>query len=91
MTCIFLKKRYNIVCSAPVAQLDRVFGYEPNGWGFDSLRVRQKKGGKVFLPPFLHVFVYLDSFCAFSLKIELSQQYDLSSFFLLSFLEFGSL
>ena len=24
---------------ALVAQLDRVFGYEPKGWGFDSLRV----------------------------------------------------
>ena len=25
----------------PVAQLDRVFGYEPNGWGFESLQVHQ--------------------------------------------------
>ena len=31
----FFKK----VVNALVAQLDRVFGYEPKGWGFDSLRV----------------------------------------------------
>jgi hypothetical protein len=28
-------------CSAPVAQLDRVPGYEPGGRGFESLRARQ--------------------------------------------------
>ena len=27
---------------APVAQLDRVSGYEPEGQGFESLRARQK-------------------------------------------------
>ena len=27
---------------APVAQLDRVFGYEPKGRAFESLRVRQE-------------------------------------------------
>ena len=27
--------------NAPVAQLDRVFGYEPKGQGFESLRARQ--------------------------------------------------
>ena len=27
---------------APVAQLDRVSGYEPEGRAFESLRVRQK-------------------------------------------------
>ena len=33
--------RQNIGCSnAPVAQLDRVIGYEPIGQGFESLRVR---------------------------------------------------
>ena len=32
--CIFL---------APVAQLDRVSGYEPEGRAFESLRVRQRK------------------------------------------------
>ena len=26
----------------PVAQLDRVFGYEPKGQGFESLQARQK-------------------------------------------------
>lgn len=33
--------RQNIGCSnAPVAQLDRVIGYEPIGQGFESLQVR---------------------------------------------------
>ena len=40
----FLKKTSIIDGDAPVAQLDRVFGYEPNGWGFDSLRVRHHMG-----------------------------------------------
>ena len=29
----------------PVAQLDRVFGYEPKGQGFESLQARQMYGG----------------------------------------------
>ena len=29
------------ICSAPVAQLDRVLGYEPRGRAFESLRARQ--------------------------------------------------
>ena len=29
-------------CKAPVAQLDRVFGYEPKGRAFESLRVHQE-------------------------------------------------
>ena len=31
---------------APVAQLDRVFGYEPKGQGFESLQARQKRSSK---------------------------------------------
>ena len=31
------------VVNATVAQLDRVLGYEPNGRGFESLRLHQKK------------------------------------------------
>ena len=30
-------------CDVLVAQLDRVFGYEPNGWRFESSRAHQKK------------------------------------------------
>ena len=30
----------------PVAQLDRVFGYEPKGQGFESLQARQKRSSK---------------------------------------------
>ena len=33
---------------APVAQLDRVFGYEPKGQGFESLLARQKR--RLFQP-----------------------------------------
>ena len=31
-----------LIFLAPVAQLDRVSGYEPEGRAFESLRVRQK-------------------------------------------------
>ena len=33
----------NSFCYAPVAQLDRVSGYEPEGREFESLRARQMK------------------------------------------------
>ena len=38
-------------CDVLVAQLDRVFGYEPNGWRFESSRAHQKKAnlGSSFL------------------------------------------
>ena len=39
---------------APVAQLDRVLGYEPNGREFESLRVHQKKAHAVAWAFFLH-------------------------------------
>ena len=45
-----LKKRY-----APIAQLDRVTGYEPVGRGFESLSAYQKYGEGFCLP---HIFVY---------------------------------
>ena len=32
---------YTCLC-APVAQLDRALGFEPRGWGFKSLRARQR-------------------------------------------------
>ena len=35
------KLSYNAINTAPVAQLDRVGGFEPLGRGFESLRVRQ--------------------------------------------------
>ena len=34
---------YYIISLVPVAQLDRVFGYEPKGRGFESLQARHKK------------------------------------------------
>ena len=37
---------------APVAQLDRVLGYEPRGQEFESLRARQIKKGSTFVDPF---------------------------------------
>ena len=37
------KEIYNLIF-APVAQLDRVFGYEPKGQGFESLMACQNNG-----------------------------------------------
>ena len=49
--------RQNIGCSnAPVAQLDRVIGYEPIGQGFESLRVR-------------HSFFSSTCACSFSYRV----------------------
>ncbi len=36
--------------NAPVAQLDRVLGYEPSGREFESLRARQKLKGPLVGP-----------------------------------------
>ena len=36
------KSPKQVICTAPVAQLDRVSGYEPEGRAFESLRVRHK-------------------------------------------------
>ena len=33
---------FNVVCQAPVAQLDRAPDYESGGWGFKSLRARHE-------------------------------------------------
>ncbi len=41
--CKTKKSVYNAQLSAPVAQLDRVLGYEPRGQEFESLRARQIK------------------------------------------------
>ena len=38
---------------ALLAQLDRVFGYEPKGQGFESLAARQKHGTPNGVPCFL--------------------------------------
>lgn len=47
---IFIKNTSNIknfvveyIIDASVAQLDRVAGFEPVGWGFESLRMHQMK------------------------------------------------
>ena len=44
------KLGYNATNTAPVAQLDRVGGFEPLGRGFESLRVRQFKASKALQP-----------------------------------------
>lgn len=36
------KMEYNSP-SASLAQLDRVLGFEPSGWGFESLRVQREE------------------------------------------------
>ena len=41
MLTIFCESVNIISVNATVAQLDRVFGYEPNGRGFESLRLHQ--------------------------------------------------
>ena len=50
----------NIVRYAPVAQLDRVFGYEPKGRGFESLPAYQQKS--LFCLPTKGTFLN-DVFC----------------------------
>ena len=44
--------------SAPIAQLDRVFGYEPKGRGFESLLAHQAELGRM-LRSRLGFFFYL--------------------------------
>ena len=39
--CIFFDCYLLLIYFAPLAQLDRVFGYEPKGRGFESLVARQ--------------------------------------------------
>lgn len=68
---IFIKNTSNIknfvveyIIDASVAQLDRVAGFEPVGWGFESLRMHQMKlsltqsvlGGTEF---FIYIFPFL--------------------------------
>ena len=43
----------------PVAQLDRVFGYEPKGQGFESLQARQKRSSLDERFFFFHYILYL--------------------------------
>ena len=40
---------------APVAQLDRVLGYEPRGRGFESCRARQNSKGSPDGDPFFRL------------------------------------
>ena len=47
-------KRTTIKC-APVAQLDRVFGYEPKGRGFESLLAYQERGKSKWLAFFFYL------------------------------------
>ena len=41
INCVIIPKHKN--ANALLAQLDRVFGYEPKGQGFESLAARQKE------------------------------------------------
>ena len=54
--CLAFRKLNSFVL---VAQLDRVFGYEPKGRGFESLQARQNKTD--ILKDVRFVLVYLDS------------------------------
>ena len=42
---------------ASLAQLDRVFGYEPKGQGFESLAARQKRSDTSVLLLFFYEFL----------------------------------
>ena len=42
-TVVFYQSRQQTIQFAAVAQLDRVFGYEPKGRGFESLQARVYK------------------------------------------------
>ena len=44
---------------APLAQLDRAFGYEPKGQGFESLAARQKRSDTLVLLLFLFFYNFL--------------------------------
>lgn len=58
------------MCDAPVAQLDRVSGYEPGGREFESLRARKLKAYHYYtfytLVTFLIMIVKLLPLCACS-------------------------
>ncbi len=49
--------------SAPVAQLDRVSGYEPEGRAFESLRARQKNNQATTAVVFLFFGGYKTGVC----------------------------
>ena len=51
-----IKVRKNVY--VPLAQPDRVFGYEPKGRGFESLKARQKEAPIVKRWVLLFVFVF---------------------------------
>jgi hypothetical protein len=50
---------------APLAQLDRASGFEPEGWGFKSLGVRHvllpKSDSCLFLPPLSDAAMYVEN------------------------------
>ena len=52
---------YRYEKNVPLAQPDRVFGYEPKGRGFESLMVRQKKGRWGKTPSTLFLSSHSDS------------------------------
>ena len=63
----FLTGEAMILCAtaqpdnAPVAQLDRVLGYEPSGREFESLRARQKSKGPHLVGLFLFESKFLST------------------------------
>src|SRR5690625_6187914 len=58
-TCALPISRRRSTLQAPVAQLDRVPGYEPGGRGFESLRARQAAEGPDDFHPALRFFALL--------------------------------
>ena len=52
---IYISRRERYV---PLAQPDRVFGYEPKGRGFESLMARHK--GDAIASPFLFIYIVVN-------------------------------
>ena len=52
-----MRPKLNICQPAPLAQLDRALVYGTKGWGFELLRVRQKRLKSVDFDRFFYVFM----------------------------------
>ena len=63
---------FQIFC-APVAQLDRVPGYGPGGWGFDSLRVCHSKIFLILLTDFTYKVISFLQLMSYLIKSNLAK------------------
>ena len=68
--CVIIYKRFRKNVFAPVAQLDRVTGYEPVGQGFESLPARHDTTANAVVF-FLSVNYKYDTFISHHLTIKM--------------------